>query len=573
MIFDAAVLAELKRLCAGLPQEPPEPASLGSWSPAKIRFHLLRSLEVPPADPAEGAGLLEELARQLAVSTGRLMFALERRDGEPRRTWRLAVGQRATQRLRWLLMREGGFIAIGRDELGDLSSVPPTAEGKMQIRTRLAQAPSGASRAPREAALFFSFVHEMSPGDRVVAVDGTRAVGIGEILGPYGFVNDRSLAHRRPVRWLSFEEVDLPPVEQREPLLDLSLHDPFLLAVEAALLRARVLPQAAQPPASDAPPRAPLDPRIAALHAALLRKGQVVLAGPPGTGKSYWAERAALELASRSWFGVGLDRLGDDPRRQLQEAGEHGLGALEICCFHPSFGYEDFVEGLRPQVLQGQLVFERRDGLFKRLCRRASLNPARDFFLVIDELNRADVARVFGDLLALLDRERRGHGVTLPLSGERLAVPPNVFVLATMNSADRSTTPLDAALRRRFAFFELEPEPEALRGARAGRVDLEKLLAAINERIRQQPPRAGLDARVGHALLMQRGRPVDSMEVLYSVLSQEILPTLLDHCLGDEGALAGLVGRGLVGWWRGGAREEGLEGALLGSFPEAEAGR
>lgn len=586
MVFDAAVVAELRALCDGSGGAGEVAArSLDELSGEQVRYHLLRSLEPPPEEPAEGKRLLEELAQEVGVAVPVLLAALHRRDGEPRRTFRLAVGQRSTQKLRWLLMREGGFIAIGGNELGDLSAVPATPEGRLALRAQLARSHGeNPARAARSAAQFHAFVHQMAPGDVVVAADGARSVGIGVVTGGYSYVNDRSLAHRRAVSWLSFDEVPLPSMEPRDTLLDISQHDAACLAIEAALLRARVLPgaQASARPAAERvgpSPAPPLPATVAAIEAALRRKGQVILAGPPGTGKTYWAERGALELAARSWFGVAHEQLGDEARRQLTELGPGGLGAVEVCCFHPSFGYEDFVEGLRPQVHQGQLVFERRDGLFKRLCRRALLNPGRQFFLLIDEINRGDVPRILGDLLSVIEVDRRGQPVTLPLSGERLAVPPNVLVVATMNTADRSTTPLDSALRRRFAVIELPPDPAPLQGARVGQLDLGRLLSALNARIAQQNPRAGFDARVGHAFLLRRGRPLDSHEALAQALRQDILPTLQEHFLGDLGALAALLGAPFVDRAQGQladalftpGHEPALELALLDAFPEARA--
>lgn len=583
MVFDAAVVAELRALCAAAPAGEGEAGAIEGLSDEQVRYHLLRSLEPPPEETAEGRRLLEELAAEVGAPPGAVLWALRRRDGEPRRTFRLAVGQRSTQKLRWLLMREGGFIAVGGNELGDLSTTPATAEGRAELRARLGKG-HGANpqRAARAAAQFYSFVHDVRPGDVVVAADGARSVGIGVVTGGYSYVNDRSLAHRRAVSWLSFDEVPLPSVEPREAFFDITHHDAAILAIEAALLRARVLPAPTPTPGRVAPPEAPpLAGTVAAVDAALRRKGQVILAGPPGTGKTYWAERSALELAARSWFGVGYERLGHDARQQLTELGPGGLGAVESCCFHPSFGYEDFVEGFRPQTHQGQLVFERRDGLFKRLCRRALLNPGRLFFLLIDEINRGDVPRILGDLLSVIEIDRRGQPVTLPLSGERLAVPPNALVLATMNTADRSTTPLDSALRRRFAVIELPPDPAPLLGAHAGQIDLGRLLSALNARILQHNPRAGFDARVGHAFFLRRGRPLDALDALALALRQDVLPTLQEHFLGDLGALGALLGAAFIDRAQGQiadalfapGHEAALEAALLESFPEARAHR
>lgn len=581
MIFDATVVSELRSLCDHAPPELAiTPSDLETLTVEELRYHLLRSLEPPPENTEEGYRLLRELAQNVGVNPAQLHWALRQRDGTPRRRWRLSTGPKATQKLRWLLMREGGFIAIGKDEVGDLSLLPTTADGKALLRDQLIAQGMSNAKATKDAVAFHAFAHEMTPGDLVVAMDGSRAVGIGRIQGDYSHVNDRSLAHRRAVDWLTFEEVPLPTTEPQSVLQDLSPNKEALLLIEAALLRARTIPVSILSPEPTAPPPVPA---LAGLHAeidaALHRKGQVILTGPPGTGKTYGAERAAMELAARSWFNLSLEQLSGDARRQLTDLGSGGLGAVESCCFHPSFGYEDFIEGLRPQVHQGHLVFEQRDGLFKRLCRRALLNPGRDFFLLIDELNRGDIPRIFGDLLSIIDQERRGTPITLPLSGERLSVPTNVFIIATMNSADRSISPLDTALRRRFAVIELHPDSTILQRATLGRINLGRLLDTINERILEQDQRAGLDARIGHAFFLRQGRPIQQMKELAQVLQQEIFPTLREHLLGDLVALENLIGSTFVDRTRGRlvqqfffpGNEAHLETALLEAFPGANA--
>src|SRR5262249_35268057 len=140
-----------------------------------------------------------------------------------------------------------------------------------------------------------------------------------------------------------------------------------------------------------------------------------------------------------------------------------GDGLVRACCFHPAYGYEDFIEGYRPQTVNGHMAFQPRDGVFKGLCKDAERAPRDRFFLLVDEINRGDIPRIFGELLTILEKDKRGKSILLPVSGDTFRVPPNVFVIGTMNTADRSISLLDAALRRRFGFVELMPDSSVLR--------------------------------------------------------------------------------------------------------------
>ena len=249
--------------------------------------------------------------------------------------------------------------------------------------------------------------------------------------------------NRRPVEWLLASDWKLP---EKEGLLTtfvkLNKSPRNIVEIEGRLLGRERAPKPAPSiaPASvkaTAPSPPPSLTGIPArVQAVLHRKRQVILYGPPGTGKTYWAERSARELAARSWYSAGWDQLDNAKQTALGQG-----GAIEVCAFHPAYGYEDFLEGYRPSVTEGALAFELRDGVFKRLCERARANAQRGFYLIVDEINRGDIPRIFGELLTVLEKDKREKAVTLPLSGTSFSVPDNVFLLGTMNPADRSHRP------------------------------------------------------------------------------------------------------------------------------------
>jgi 5-methylcytosine-specific restriction protein B len=241
-------------------------------------------------------------------------------------------------------------------------------------------------------------------------------------------------------------------------------------------------------------------------------------------------------------FALLSDR---DPNFHVpEEETAAGIGAITRLTFHPSYSYEDFIEGFRPvDTNSGTLVLRLEDGVFKRLCREAQANPKRKYLMLIDEINRANLAKVFGETITLLEKDKRGMPVTLPQSKESFAVPPNVFILGTMNTADRSIKLLDAALRRRFAFIELMPDTELLRGASVGALMLDDFLEGLNRRVAKTE---GREKQIGHSFLLDGASPVADAEEFARRFRQEILPLLQEYCYEDYGALAGYIGEKIV---------------------------
>ena len=212
--------------------------------------------------------------------------------------------------------------------------------------------------------------------------------------------------------------------------------------------------------------------------------------------------------------------------------------------FHPSYAYEDFVEGLRPfDAGGGRVGLKLEDGLFKRVCRAAGSKPGQKYLLIVDEINRANVSKVFGELITVLERDKRGLPVVLPQSKESFIVPPNLYILATMNTADRSIRLLDAALRRRFAFCELMPDSQKLQGAVVGGLALDELMETLNGRISR---RVGREKQLGHSYFLDSGQPVTDPDQFAQRFRQEILPVLQEYCYDNYGTLAEYLGAKLV---------------------------
>ena len=233
----------------------------------------------------------------------------------------------------------------------------------------------------------------------------------------------------------------------------------------------------------------------------------------------------------------------------LKKGQANGQQALryEFVTFHQAYGYEDFVEGIRPVQDEDsdEMVYRVEPGVFRRICRRAELDQGNRYAIFIDEINRGNVAKIFGELITLIEPDKRclpmefdpdsGMRVTLPYSKEPFGVPKNLDIYGTMNTADRSIALLDTALRRRFQFQELMPDHQKISGPRGdgyiedgegGIISLRDLLAAMNLRIRFLLNR---DLMLGHAYLME----VRNFHDLKMVILNKFVPLLQEYFYGD----------------------------------------
>lgn len=258
-----------------------------------------------------------------------------------------------------------------------------------------------------------------------------------------------------------------------------------------------------------------------------------ILYGPPGTGKTYTTINKALEILK------SYDEITEIPegRQKQKEIFDTFVakGQIEFVTFHQSYGYEEFVEGIKPSVKNGTVIYETKNGVFKNLCKKALEGKDKPYILIIDEINRGNIAKILGELITLIEPSKRigkseGLQLTLPYSGESFGVPRNLYIIGTMNTADRSIALLDTALRRRFEFVEMMPDSEYLKDKKISNsgntIELDRLLESMNNRIEFLLDR---EHTVGHSYFMG----VESIEDLRKVFKNKIIPLLQEYFYDD----------------------------------------
>ena len=523
-------------------------------------FNLLKMLQQPPQGEGRylAGGMFVRIAREMDWPLNHLTSVLNRVNGKPYEgVWRVGtnLGEREDDSI-WPLMQDRNVVAIGWSRVGDLSRFEHNQASKDQL-TNLLQEHYDYRRnfASRKAGEMLRFAHVMRDGDPVLGASGARVLGVGRIAGDYEFKPEihEDAPHLRRVNWISTNEFELPRRKEglRTTVWSIKALDN---CVEA---ERRLLGQPSKPSKQKKNSRQieRLEGISGRVQSILERKGQVILYGPPGTGKTFWARRAGLDLASLNCFGKRFKQLEAADRAKIEGSGpEHGL--FRMCTFHPAYGYEDFIEGYRPTLgPDDKLHFELVPGIFKKLCSEAA-DSKRQYFLLIDEINRGDIPRIFGELVSLLEMDKRGQQVHLPVSKHVFSVPKNVHIIGTMNTADRSIALLDTALRRRFGFLELMPDPKVLGDAVVDSIPLGRWLAALNDRIREHIGRDARNLQIGHSYLMEGEKPIKDFRQFVRVLGEDIVPLLEEYCYEDYSTLAKILGSRLVSESRQRVRHE-----------------
>lgn len=253
---------------------------------------------------------------------------------------------------------------------------------------------------------------------------------------------------------------------------------------------------------------------IGKLQSILQNKKNLILKGAPGVGKTFIADRLAYLMMEEK----------DDSRIQMIQ-------------FHQSYSYEDFIEGYRPKA-DGE-GFELKQGPFVKFARKAARDPERDYFFIIDEINRGNMSKVFGELMMLIETDKRGKSVNLLYSNEKFSVPANLYIIGMMNTADRSLALLDYALRRRFSFYEINPAFEnqtfldyLIKIGNPKR--MERVITIIKSMNLQIAEELGKGFRIGHSYFVGAAFEVDPDLRIEEVVEYEIIPQLYEYWFDDE---------------------------------------
>lgn len=260
-----------------------------------------------------------------------------------------------------------------------------------------------------------------------------------------------------------------------------------------------------------------------------------ILYGPPGTGKTYNTVSLSVDILEPGKSDWAEKKKCFDEYKQK--------GQIVFTTFHQSMSYEDFVEGIKPEEKNGQIVYSVKPGIFKALCDIAYNDLSNPYVLIIDEINRGNVSQIFGELITLLEDDKRlGNEAELkvktPYSQSEFGVPNNLYIIGTMNTADRSVEALDSALRRRFCFTEMMPRPELLTKVIGG-MALQEVLETINKRIVVLKDR---EHQIGHSYFLKVGDEPS----LKMVFKNNIIPLLQEYFYGNYDYIRLVLGEGFM---------------------------
>lgn len=531
------------------------------------KYYLMKMGLIPQGDGRYAmAGQFVELARDVGMSIHYVSRTLGRIFDSIHHYWR--IGTTPGKMNYWDEMLAGGYAATGWGQVGDIREYENLSRNdlKQELKQKFeTHYPKNAKAIGRNINQLILFVREIKPGDTILAADGETILGIGRVAGEYEYRSDLINPHCMKVEWLQTPNIKLPnPKEGLRTTVYKMKDSENIIEIEGLLKDKGSNPVPIQPPD-------PLTGIIGEIEKVLARKRQVILYGPPGTGKTYFAEGACFELAALSLYNKSVSMLSEAEKARLRDE-----GYIRMCSFHPTYGYEDFIEGIKPSVKGDQTVFGLKDGIFKKLCADAAQDPKHNYYLIIDEINRGDISRIFGELITIIESGKRGKEIILPLSGSKFSVPNNVYIIGTMNTADRSIALLDVALRRRFGFIELLPDYRLFEGVSFQGLPLGGWLRELNKRICDNIGQDSRNLQIGHSYFLEKEKPVSNIDKFRRIVKEDVVPLIEEYCYGDYQAVANILGNDIVDVKRQMIKQEiflpantaDLISALLGPCPE-----
>lgn len=339
----------------------------------------------------------------------------------------------------WDEFQESNIITIAFGELGDLRGYTTQED----IKSVLKECLGNTSEYMKTSLLVWQFVNELKIGDILIVQEGSKIIGRGIIMSEYGFDENRddNYNHTREVKWTNIGtwEVDTPKMVNT--LTDAS---PYLGYLESAnKIFDDTIEELEEPIAyyekytiADFLTEVYMkEYDYVRLVRLFMDKKNIILQGPAGVGKTFIAKRLAHSLL-----------------------GEKNFARVKTIQFHQSYTYEDFFMGYKPTATGLEL----RYGVFYKFCKQAEFDSENDYFFIIDEVNRGNLSKIFGELFMLIENNKRGEELQLTYTDELFSIPPNLYIIGMMNTADRGLAMLDYALRRRFGFYEIAPAFDSL---------------------------------------------------------------------------------------------------------------
>lgn len=442
---------------------------------------------------------------------GKNTDALADEDVHTVRYWLYAPGEGSCM---WDEFYTSGIMAIGWGEIGDLSTFDSKDAMKIKMREVIDESLSYKNAAHAT----WQFANEMKIGDIVFVKKGMhQIIGRGVVMSDYEYDNTRDDEYKniRQVDWTHNGEWPHPGQAVMKTLTDITSYTDYVEKLNS--LFEDETEEDAEDVEKTYPPYTKEDflsevfmpeEEYDKLSGILRIKKNIILQGAPGVGKTFVAKRIAFSM-----MGV------KDVERVM------------MVQFHQSYSYEDFIMGFRPST-DG---FELKRGAFYNFCKKAEIDGDNDYFFIIDEINRGNLSKIFGELFMLIENDKRGVSLQLLYSDEKFSVPKNIYIIGMMNTADRSLAMLDYALRRRFTFFEIKPG-FTTDGFREYRMSLEnekfdKLIACVESlnNVISNDESLGDGFCIGHSYFCNLLPDTINDQILSGIVEYELIPLLKEY--------------------------------------------